>query len=629
MFIHLLTYSMLRQVCFLFFCLAVLTGHSQLIQTIAGAPGQWGYSGDGSPAVGARYNKPFAIAIDNTGNLYIGDWYNRVIRKINPAGISSTYAGTGQPGYSGDGGPASQATMDTPFDIAVADNGLVYFVDLGNEVVRYVDQQGIIRTVAGTGSWGTGAPFIGDGGPAVAAPLFDVQAVAVDQAGTIYIAETAKNSIRVVNPQGIIRTLCGQGFLSPGYTGDGGPASQATLNAPADLAVDAAGNLYIADIGNHVIRMINPAGIISTVAGMGAAGYSGDGGPARSALLNRPFGICLGPDGALYIAEEGNFVVRKISPAGVISTIAGTGTEGYSGDGGPALFARLSSLHRVVVDAAGFVYLTDDAHHTVRKIGGCASTLPTAVNIVASPPTGCAGDTLRFVASPVNGGTTPHYQWTINGVAAGENDPVFRTAVLADGDLIGCVMTSSEPCTAPAEATPIQVRLFPLPVVRLPAEIIIQPGGSIPLAPDITGNPVSFAWSPVIGLDDPLARAPLASPGTSTTYQVEVTDPNGCKGMASTRVVVYQRLFLPSGFSPNGDGLNDVFRLPPGATFDLTLFSVFDRWGNLVFRTRTPDRGWDGTCQGAALPAGVFTYVVLGKDNQQPVVVKGTVVLVR
>lgn len=620
---------MLRQLCFFLFFLAALTGYSQSIQTIAGTPGQWGYSGDGGSAAAARYNKPFSVAVDNSGNLYIGDWYNRVIRKVNPAGISSTFVGTGQPGYSGDGGPAALATMDTPFDIAIAGDGLLYFVDLGNEVVRSVNQQGVIRTVAGTGSWGTGAPFIGDGGPAVAAPLYDVQSVAIDQAGNLYIAETAKNSIRVINPQGIIRTLCGQGFLSPGYTGDGGPASQATLNAPADLAVDAAGNLYIADIGNHVIRMITPAGIISTVAGMGVAGYSGDGGPARSALLNRPFGICIGPDGALYIAEEGNFVVRKISPSGVISTIAGTGVEGYSGDGGPALSARLSSLHRLAVDAAGFIYLTDDAHHTVRKIGGCAGIIPSAVSIAGTPLTGCAGDTLRFVASPVNGGGFPHYQWTINGVAAGENDPVFRTAALADGDLISCVMTSSEPCTAPAGATPVQVRLFPLPVIRLPAETIIQPGGSIVLAPDISGNPASFAWSPVTGLDDSQAPAPLASPVSITTYRVEVTDLRGCKGMASTRVIVYQRLFMPSAFSPNGDGLNDVFRLPPGSSFDLTLFSVFDRWGNLVFRTRTPDRGWDGTYQGTALPAGVFTYVVLGKDQHQPMVLKGTVLLVR
>jgi streptogramin lyase len=292
------------------------------ITTVAGN-GTLGYSGDGGPATQAELNIPHGVALGPDGTLYIAD--NVVVRRVAPDGIITTVAGNGTSGYSGDGGPATQAELNSPIGVAVGPDGSLYIADWGNNRIRRVGPDGVITTVAGGG-------IGGDGGPATQAALFEPSAVAVGPDGSLYIPD--RNRIRRVGPDGIITTVAGG--ASQGYSGDGGPATLAELSFPSGVAIGPDGSLYIAD-GNNRIRRVGPDGVITTVAGNGTIGFSGDGGPATQAELGTPFGVAVGPDGLLYIADFRNHRIRRVGADGIITTVAGDGTGGFSGDGGPAI----------------------------------------------------------------------------------------------------------------------------------------------------------------------------------------------------------------------------------------------------------------------------------------------------
>ncbi|RZB33837.1 MAG: hypothetical protein SRB2_03673 [Desulfobacteraceae bacterium Eth-SRB2] len=334
---------------------------AMIIEAAAGN-GTNGYSGDGGPATQAQLSYAFDIAVDAVGNLYIADAYNSCIRKVDTSGIIATVAGTGTWGYSGDGGPATQAQLDFPYDVAVDAAGNLYIADRGNDCIRRVDVNGIITTVAGKGP-----NYIGDGGPATQGQLYMPDGVAVDAWGNFYIADTWHHRIRKVDTSGIITTVAGNGIA--GYSGDGGPATEARIWSPRDVAVDATGNLYIADDeSNQCIRKVDTSGIITTVTGNGYPGYSGDGGPASEAQLNYPQSVAVDAAGNLYIADADNIRIRNVDTSGIIGTVAGTGTWGYTGDGGPATEARLNVPYGVAVDAAGNLYIADTENFRIRKV---------------------------------------------------------------------------------------------------------------------------------------------------------------------------------------------------------------------------------------------------------------------
>ena len=329
-----------------------------------------GFSGDGGPATAAQLNAPVGVALDPAGNLYIADRDNQRIRRVTPGGTTSTYAGSGSLGFSGDGGPATAARLNMSLGgVALDSAGNLYIADLLNERIRKVSPVGTISTYAGNGGYG----FWGDGGPATAAQLSLPHGVALDSAGNLYIADSNNHRIRKVTPGGTISTYAGTG--TEGFSGDGGPATAAHLDRPDGVALDSAGNLYIADLGNSRIRKVTPGGTISTYAGNGGYGFWGDGGPATAAQL-RPRGMALDPAGNLYIADFGNSRVRKVTPGGTISTYAGTGTPGFAGDGGPATAAQLSFPQGVALDSAGNLYIADSNNNRIRKVtpGGTIST---------------------------------------------------------------------------------------------------------------------------------------------------------------------------------------------------------------------------------------------------------------
>ena len=335
------------------------------IATFAGT-GTAGFAGDSGTAVQARLANPTGVAVDGAGNLYIADSHNDRIRRVDPSGTIVTFAGGGD--ALGDGGPALDAQLDFPADLAVDGAGNVYIADALNRRIRRVDPSGTIVTFAGGGN------AFGDGGPALDAQLDYPAGVAVDGAGNVYIADVGSNRIRRVDPSGTIATVAGTG--ERGFAGDGGMAVEALLANPTDVAVDEAGNLYIADAYNGRIRRVDISGAIATIAGTGERGFAGDGGAAVEAQLADPLGIAVDGAGNLYIADAYNYRIRRVDPSGTIATIAGTGERGFAGDGGAADAARLDLPTGVEVDGAGNIYVADAYGNRILKLTPADGSTP-------------------------------------------------------------------------------------------------------------------------------------------------------------------------------------------------------------------------------------------------------------
>ncbi len=334
------------------------------ISTVAGTPQSAGYSGDGGQATSAQLYDPEGVALDSSGNLYIADTYNHIIRKVNTSGIISTVAGTPQSiGYSGDGGQATSAQLTYPGGVALDSSGNLYIADTNNHIIRKVNTSGIISTVAGTPQSGG---YSGDGGAATSAQLYYPWSVAVDGSGKIYIADTYNYRIRKV-ATGTISTVAGNG--TPGFSGDNGSGTSAEINTVYGIAADSAGRVFIADIYNCVIRELTTAGIIKTVAGVGqTCSFSGDGGAATSANLYYPFGVAVDSSDNMYIADSYSLRIRKAALGGTINTIAGNGSLYFAGSGTPATGASFYSPTSAVPDASGNVYIADQQNCIVRKV---------------------------------------------------------------------------------------------------------------------------------------------------------------------------------------------------------------------------------------------------------------------
>jgi uncharacterized repeat protein (TIGR03803 family) len=421
---------------------------SGMITTVAG-DGTNGYSGDGGAATNADLSNPYGVAVDACGNLFIADTYNFRIREVGMNGVITTVAGDGTNGYSGDGGAATNAGLSDPYGVAVDAFGNLFIADTYNFRIREVGMGGVITTVAGDGTNG----YSGDGGAATNAGLSKPCGVAVDGWGNLFIADTYNFRVREVGTNGIITTVAGSG--TNGYFGDDGPATNANLDYPRSVAVDAFGNLFIADSGNNCIREVDTNGFITTLAGNGMSGYFGDGGPASDAELNNPTAVSVDAAGNVFVTDSGNNRIREVDTNGIITTVAGNGMSGYSGDGGPASNAELNGPASVVVDAAGNVFVTDSGNNRIREIlfqgptlvltnvatsaagsydvvvsnaygsitSGVATLMVGLPPTITSQPTNLAleyGDIAIF--SVTAAGTSPFFcQWQFNGVNLTDN----------------------------------------------------------------------------------------------------------------------------------------------------------------------------------------------------------------
>jgi hypothetical protein len=345
------------------------------IDTFAGVGGVGGHSGEGGLANEAQLSWVVGVAVDQAGNVYLADGATNTIHKVTISDgkirtIAGTFIGfnTNNPTpFSGDGGLATSANIHFPQALTVDASGNVIIADAANMRIRYVTAtNNIITTAAGTGNQG----YSGDGDDATDAKIWNPYGVATDAAGNIYFADSQNNAIRKITlSTGVITTIAGLGPDNAGFSGDNGPATSAKLDMPLGIAIDSDGAIYIADNGNARVRKVSLNGTITTIAGTGATGYSGDGAAATSATFNSMKGIAVDVDKNVYICDAGNNVIRKITVAnGNIQTIAGTGAKGFSGDGGPATEATLSNPWGVAVDATGNVFIADSDNSVVRVV---------------------------------------------------------------------------------------------------------------------------------------------------------------------------------------------------------------------------------------------------------------------
>jgi streptogramin lyase len=331
-----------------------------MVSTIAGT-GNSGYCCDGDSAVHAQVATPSDIAVDVYGNVYIADQANNRIRVIDTNGIIRTLAGNGTAGYAGDSTNVANALLNNPTGVALDKTGRVYIADNGNNVVRMIDTNSVIYTIAGTGVQGN----TGDGGNAKQATFYGPERLYIDDTGSIYICDIGNNRVRKVDTFGIVHAFAGNGNYGNG--GDGGQAVSAELKQPTGIARDKWGNFYITDYNGARIRKVNAAGIISTFAGNGNFTYSGDGGMADTAALNGPSGIVVDTAGNIYFGDYINNRLRVINTNGIINTYAGTGVSAYNGEGLAPLAANLSA-YGVAMNVKGDVYFTDLVNSRVRKI---------------------------------------------------------------------------------------------------------------------------------------------------------------------------------------------------------------------------------------------------------------------
>ncbi|MBI1922332.1 MAG: chitobiase/beta-hexosaminidase C-terminal domain-containing protein [Geobacter sp.] len=379
---------------------------TSIITTVAGN-GSLNWSGDGGAATAASLYGPAGVAVGGAGNLFIADQYNNRIRKVDAAtGIITTVAGNGSAAFAGDGSAATAASLNYPAGVAMDSAGNIFIADKNNHRIRKMAAgTGNISTVAGNGS----AAFAGDGGAATAASLKYPAGLTMDSAGNLFIADSSNNRIRKVDAAtGNISTVAGSG--SAGFAGDGGVATAASLNNPASVTVDSAGNLFVADSSNNRIRKVDAVtGNIITVAGNGSASFAGDGGAATAASLKYPAGLTMDSAGNLFIADSSNNHIRKVDAAtGIISTVAGSGSAGFAGDGGAATAASLRYPTGVTMDSAGNLFIADSSNNRIRKVLA-VGVLDTNPPVTTASPAGGTFASAQFVILTANEQATIYY----------------------------------------------------------------------------------------------------------------------------------------------------------------------------------------------------------------------------
>jgi len=573
----------------------------QVITTIAGT-GVTGSSGDGGVASAATFNQPAGTYFDVSGNLYVVEYSGQKIRKINSAGIVSLFAGNGTIGSGGDGGPATAASFYYPIDLAADAAGNVYIIDNTNHKIRKVNPAGIITTYAGTGIAG----YSGDGGPATAAKLNNPSRMCIDASGNLFFADAVNNAIRKINTAGIITTVAGTGV--PGFSGDGGQATAATLHQPLGVAFDANGNMYIADALNRRIRKVTPGGIISTYAGTGVSGTTGDSGPAAAATMIYPNGVATDITCNVYFTDWNGHTVRKISgTTGIITTVVGTpSVPGFSGDGGAATLARLNGPDNLAFDNAMNLYIPDFYNNRVRKVANlgemtaCPPLTPLAT-FSSTASSVCQDSCVTFVST--SSGTIDSIRWVT--ILSG----TYASAATSNPATI---------CFANPGSYTVRLRVYgggvvdsvssTITVAPSPHPAITQSGATL----SVTGSYAAYQWynSGLTIAGATTSAYTYTAPGIFSV----VVDSGGCKGSSAAISVLgagvqdLQHTVTVSGASGHTIVLRSLVTL--GETFNV---SVHDLMGREVIHDYW-DQGTDTKIMnmGSALPEGIYVVSVRG-----------------
>lgn len=493
---------------------------AQIITTEAGN-GTASSTGDGGTALAASFNNPAGAYYDAVGNIYVVEYSGHRIRKINTSGIVSTFAGTGIAGFAGDGGSATAARFHYPIDLVDDAAGNVYIVDNTNHRIRKVDVAGNISTYAGNGI----AAYAGDGGPATAASLHNPNRMTIDAAGNIFVADAGNNVIRKISTSGIITTVVGTGVA--GFSGDGGPATAARMSQPLGVGFDANGNMYIADGFNRRIRKVSPSGIISTIAGNGMSGTTGDGGLAIAATMQYPNGIAVDATCNVYFTDWSAHTVRRINTSGYISTVVGIpGSAGFSGDGGASVAAKINGPDNLTFDPAMNLYIPDFYNNRIRMVanlgdvGGCPPVVPSA-SFISSATASCQDSCLTLTSTST--GLVDSIRWQVSPTGATISSPTSVTATV---------------CFPLSGTYTVKLKVYGggyidssainITVAAAPTPLVVRTGSLLSVA----GGPyTAYQWYNSTSL---IAGATAATYTFSTpsVYSV-VVDSAGCKGLSN------------------------------------------------------------------------------------------------
>jgi gliding motility-associated-like protein len=733
---------------------------ANLITRVAGSD-TWGNTGDGGQAKDALFQNPYSLCTDNKNNLFISEFVGNRIRKINlSTGIISTYAGTGTGGFSGDGVAANLTNLNQPKGICTDLAGNLYIADYGNHRIRKVDAAtGIITTIAGNDL----PVHSGDGGLAIAAGTAFPNSIATDATGNIYFAEfnATTSRIRKINfSTGIISTIAGNNNSS--FSGDGGPAVNSELFRPEGLTIDLNGNIYISESGDSRVRVIDAStGIINTIAGNGINAFAGDGGFAINGSMDNPLGLINDSNGNLYIADKTNHRIRKISISAaappVLPTKISISTPNLTTcEGSPVSFTATATnpgfnaiyqwrVNDIPVDVIQSVFTTtllkngdivtcvlkaivcnqnirdtsnsilmtvkpglapsvvinasdtsicsgtnitfiatvqntgsnpayqwklngsnvgtnsnsfnnaSLAHGdtiscvvTASAVSGCASSnivpsnkigvevksgIPPTISITASALEICKGSSVLFSSEVSNANNSPSYQWKLNGKNVGTNYPTYSNANLSDNDMVICmVMSNGSTCNSlPVSSQELRIKVKSPPgIIIFPRDTLVAPGTQVRINAVITGQYSRFEWLPANLLNNPGTLSPTTvSLNNSADFILNLTSPEGCTSTSVSSIRIYRKLFMPTAFTPNGDHINDIYRIPPGVTITLDEFSIFDRWGNKLFTTNNINQGWNGTEKGLKSAIGGYIYLIRGYDDKGKIMNKGTFALIR
>lgn len=555
--------------------------NAQVIYTVAGT-GLTGSSGDGGAATSAKLDNPNGIAFDAYGNMYIADTALHTVRKVDvTTGIISIFAGTsGSAGSSGDGSAATSATLNAPIGLVFDASGNLYISEASGNVIRKVNTSGVISTIAGTGT----ASSTGDGSSATSATLDMPAGLVFDASGNLYISELNGNRVRKINTSGVISTVVGTGVGSS--TGDGGAATSATVDAPMGLAFDATGNLYIAEAQRHKIRKVNTSGDISTYVGTGTAGSTGDGGLATAATIKNPAGIVFDASGNLFIAESNGRFVRMVDASGMISTIAGTGTAGYTGDGGNPTLATFRRPFGLAI-SGGNLFISDWNTHTVRMI--CTPVAPT----VTATATYCEGVTATALTA---NGTNLKWYTDATSTTPLSSAPIPSTSA-AGTTTYYVSQTSFEPlCESPRAAITVTVNPEPAdPTVSSPITYCKDATASV-----LSATGTNLKWYTVATGGTGSATAPTPSTATATTLnyyvsQTSIPADGGCEGSrANIQVIVNPLPAAPIVTSTVGICVGGVTTALTATGTDLKWYTV-SSGGTASATAPTPSSATAGT----------------------------------
>lgn len=576
------------------FSRAVISAHAQIITTIAGGGASVVCTscGDGGPATAAFIYGPWGVCLDLSGTLYVSDAGHSRIRTVDGSGIINNFAGSSDTAFLGDGGPATAAGM-RPTDVAADLLGNIYIDDGYHNRVRKVTASGIITTIAGNGVAG----YSGDGGPAILAQI-EVQCLTTDDAGNLYLS--GGNKLRKVDTSGLITAVAGSGIS--GFSGDGGPALEAQLQNASGITIDDTGNIYVADRGNFRIRKIDKAGTITTIAGTGTWGYTGDGGPATDATFKSAYGLAIDALNNIYVTDQGAHCIRKINTAGIITTIAGTGIGGFSGDGGPATLANIATAGGILVDSVGNIYFSDgndrvrmihSNNHMPSFAGGhslslsmCEGAASVSLNTLLAASDVDAGQTVQWLLSvaPHHGSAAISYSATATG---GTLTPAGLSYSPAAGYWGNDTFTVRVDDGISAYKTTVYVTVSPLHAGAITGDDSVCAGATISLA-DTTAGGVWTSSNPAVAT---VSSGGVVSGGTATgTAMISYTLSNSCGTAFTTHpVTVHNGQGCITGmqeFVGMREGLS-VSPNPASGEFSVCLGSVYSEQARVVITNVT------------------------------------------